>query len=62
MNELTDEERYRLTHEIYMLATVRYGAIGFVHNPVSDMNAMIRREREILEKLGYIDPNRRQGW
>lgn len=51
---MTDEERYRLTHELYMLASVRYRDIGFVHNPVMDHNAMMRREREILEKLGYL--------
>jgi len=48
MADLSDEERYRLTHELFMLSEMRFrGTVEL------DGRAAMKREDELIKKLGY---------
>ncbi len=55
---MDDEERYRLTHELYMLYQMRYrGGSPIYSLPRADADAarsaLMKRECELLYQLGY---------
>lgn len=51
---MTDEERYRLTHELYMLSQMRGRLpIVFAGSGTWEMVPTVEREIEIARRLGY---------